>query len=104
VPSLLHEALVMLFRNRRPVQAISRSLLAVALAGATTGVALAVAIPSLGPALRVAAIIVAVPVYFVVWMGFKLLVDELDHWLRRATRDSLWLSTDEGRRWKSGQP
>lgn len=30
-------------------------------------------------------------------------VDSLDFWLRRKTRDSLWLRTDEGKQWLNSE-
>ena len=35
----------------------------------------------------------------VAWLFSMLVVDRFDLWLRRATRDPLWLMTDDGKTW-----
>lgn len=47
--------------------------------------------------------LVVVPAYVVAFPLLNVMVDELDHRLRRATRDSLWLITEEGKRWREAQ-
>jgi hypothetical protein len=80
-----------------------RQLLQVALAaGFTLSISIVVSRP-LEPLLPVVTWAVAVPTYFIIWFGLSLVVPEVDHWLRRLTRDPLWLETDEGRRWKERQ-
>jgi hypothetical protein len=81
----------------------SRQLLQVGLAaGTVSSVSIMMSRPLALP-WRIVTWILAVPAYFLIWFALSVLASGLDDWLRRVTRDPLWLSTDEGRRWKRRQ-
>lgn len=73
----------------------------------TLFVALAVAFVAVASELRpaalaIVALLLAVPgAYMIAFVFSMAVIDPLDLWLRRRTRDPIWLMTSEGREWLS---
>ncbi len=76
-----------------------RTLLQSAIAGALMGFGSVVGVGCASAPWRWAVWASLLPLSFPVYLASGFLVDSVDHWLRRVTRDPLWLMTDEGRRW-----
>lgn len=73
----------------------------------TLFVALAIAFVAIASQLRpaalaVIALLLAVPgAYMIAFVFSMAVIDPLDLWLRRRTRDPIWLMTTEGQEWLS---
>jgi hypothetical protein len=79
----------------KPIRHLIQLALLIVLAAALSQLALRLRpIP-----LAIFAALLAVPSAFIAALVVSLCVDRVDLWLRRRSRDSLWLITDEGREW-----
>jgi len=79
-----------------------RQLIQFGLFGLLCGVLLALA-GRLPKAWRLALLVGTVPVAFFGALILSFCVDSLDMWLRRRSRDPIWLKTYEGRQWLASE-
>ena len=76
-----------------------RILLQSMLTGIVTGLVGYFAVHRLG----VLGALVAIPTLLITSFVFGEVASALDDWLRRVTRDPLWLMTEKGRSWQAGE-